>query len=43
MKKNKLYIDFEDEKSKDSEYKYEFKNKKLVLSNELGKFTFYKK
>ncbi len=43
LKKNILYIDFENDKSEDSKYEYKFKNKKLVLSNEKGIFTFIKK
>lgn len=38
-----LSIDFENEKSEDSEYEYNFKNKRLILSNEKGIFTFTKK
>lgn len=43
IKNNKLYIDFENNKSNDSEYKYKFINNKLILSNENGIFTFTKK
>jgi len=43
LKKNILYIDFENDKSEDSKYEYKFINKKLVLSNEKGIFTFVKK
>ena len=43
IKNNKLYIDFENEKSEDSEYEYNFKNKRLILSNDKGIFTFTKK
>lgn len=43
LKKNILYINFEDDKSEDSKYEYKFINKKLVLSNEKGTFTFTKK
>ena len=42
LKKNILYIDFENDKSEDSKYEYKFINKKLVLSNEKGIFTFVK-
>ena len=43
IKNNKLYIDFENNKSNDSVYKYKFINNKLILSNENGIFTFTKK
>ena len=43
LKDNYLYIDFENEKSEDSKYSYSFKEKKLILKNENGTFTFIKK
>ena len=43
LKDNYLYIDFENEKSEDSKYSYSFKEKKLILKNEKGTFTFIKK
>ena len=43
LKKNILYIDFENEKLEDSKYKYKFTNKKLILSNEKGEFKFIRK
>ncbi len=43
LKNNILYIDFINEKSEDTKYKYNFSNKKLVLKNKNGIFTFTKK
>ncbi len=40
--KNKLYIDFENEKSEDSEYEYHFDHGKLILKGTNGTFTFEK-
>ena len=37
---NKLFIDFENKKSKDIEYNYSFKDDKLILSGENGEFIF---
>ena len=42
FKKNILYIDFENDKSEDSEYKYKIEKNKLVLNNENGIFYFKK-
>ena len=41
--KDKLSIDFESEESIDYEYKYYFKDDKLILEGTNGKFTFKKK
>ena len=43
LKKNIIYIDFESDKIEDSNYNYSFKDKKLILKNEKGEFTFTKK
>ena len=40
IEKDKLYIDFENEKSEDSEYTYTLKDKKLILKGKKGTFTF---
>lgn len=37
-----LFIDFENEKSEDSEYTYTFEDDKLILEGKNGKFTFSK-
>jgi len=42
VEKNKIFIDFENEKSHDSEYIYSFQGDKLVLEGANGKFTFIK-
>ena len=38
-----LYIDFENEKSTDSQYSYSFEKDKLILKGDNGTFTFTKK
>ena len=38
-----LEIDFKNEKSEDSKYKYTFEDNKLILNGDNGKFTFIKK
>ncbi len=43
IKKNILYIDFDNDKSNDSEYVYKVENKKLILTNDNGEFIFNKK
>ena len=40
---NTLEIDFENEKLEDSKYTYTFKDNKLILDGDNGKFTFIKK
>ena len=40
VEKDKLFIDFENEKSIDSKYTYSFDNGKLVLKGSNGKFVF---
>ena len=39
----KIYIDFENEKSQDSEYKYHFEGDNLVLEGENGTYVFKRK
>ena len=39
---DKLFIDFKNEKSTDSEYTYSFKDGKLILKGRNGTFTFTK-
>ena len=43
LKDSNLYIDFVNDTLEDSEYKYSFNGKKLILSNNKGVFTFSKK
>ena len=43
MKKDTLFIDFENEKSEDIKYNYSFEDGKLVLKGSNGKFIFKKK
>ena len=43
LKNNVLYIDFNNDKSEDSEYNYSFEKNKLVLKNNNGTFIFTKK
>lgn len=43
IKKNKLYIDFENETSEDSEYEYTFNKEKMILKGKYGTFEFTKK
>ena len=40
IENNKLFIDFKNEKSEDSEYSYEFKYGELILNGKYGTFTF---
>ena len=43
IKDNTLEIDFENEKSTDSKYTYQFDNNKLILDGDNGTFTFTRK
>ena len=43
IEKKKLYIDFENEKSEDSEYEYSFSKKKLILNGDNGTYIFSRK
>lgn len=46
LHKNQVYIDFEDEKAKDSDYEYSLENEKLILKGiktTTGTYTFTKK
>ena len=42
LKDNTIFIDFDNAKSEDSKYDYSFKDGKLILENENGKFIFTK-
>ena len=43
IKDNILYIDFKSTKAEDSEYSYDFKDGKLILTGKYGTYTFIKK
>ena len=43
IKDNKLSIDFQNEKSEDSEYTYSLEKNKLILKGQNGTFTFKRK
>ncbi len=43
INKDRLFIDFENERSTDSEYTYSFESGKLILEGDNGSFTFIRK